>query len=164
MGGAVLPACKWKWSRSVVSDSLRPVDCSPPSSSVHGILQAGILEWIAISFSRGSSRPRDRTQVSHIAGRRFNLCTTREALKYKNTVSQKTSYRDRELQIQVLTSKISKEERKPGWKKGEEAGERGWKGWPYRRLLPPTDIQALFPACSLALICGRGNGGNGDLL
>ena len=61
-----------------------PMDGSPPVSSVHGILQARILEWVAISFSRGSSRPRDRTQVSHIAGRRFNLCTTREALKYKN--------------------------------------------------------------------------------
>ena len=85
------------------------VDCSPPGSSIHGILQARILEWVAISFCRGSSRPRDRTQVSHIAGRRFNLCTTREALKYKNIVSQKTSYRDTELQIQVLTSKISME-------------------------------------------------------
>ena len=50
-----------------------PMDCSPPSSSVHGILQARILEWVAISFSRGSSRPRDRTQVSFIAGRCFNL-------------------------------------------------------------------------------------------
>ena len=50
-----------QWSHSVVSDSLRPVDCSPPSSSVHGILQARILEWVAISFSRGSSRPRDQT-------------------------------------------------------------------------------------------------------
>ena len=37
-----------KWSRSAVSDSLRPVDCSPSSSSVHGILQARILEWVAI--------------------------------------------------------------------------------------------------------------------
>ena len=93
---------------------LRPVNCSPPSSSVHGILQARVLEWVAISFSRGSSQPRDQTQVSHIADRCFNLCTTRKALKYKNTVSQKTSYRDTELQIQVLTSKISREERKPG--------------------------------------------------
>ena len=50
-----------------------PVDCSPPGSSVHGILQARILEWVAISFSRGSSRPRDQTQVSCIAGRCFNL-------------------------------------------------------------------------------------------
>ena len=45
---------KWKWSRSVVSDSLRPHGlCSPPDSSIHGILQARILEWVAISFSRG---------------------------------------------------------------------------------------------------------------
>ena len=56
-----------------------PMDCSPPGSSVHGILQARILEWVAISFSRGSSQPRDQTQVSHIAGRRFNLWATREA-------------------------------------------------------------------------------------
>ena len=55
-----------------------PVDCRPPGSSVHGILQARILEWVAISFSRVSSRPRDRTQVSHIIGRRFNLWATRE--------------------------------------------------------------------------------------
>ena len=41
-----------------------PVDCSLPSSSVHGILQARILEWVAISFSRGSSQPRDRTWIS----------------------------------------------------------------------------------------------------
>ena len=50
-----------------------PIDCSPPGSSNHGILQARILEWVAISFSRGSSRPRDSTHVSHIAGRCFNL-------------------------------------------------------------------------------------------
>ena len=43
-----------------------PMDYSPPSSSVHRILQAGPLEWVAISFSRGSSWPRDRTQVSCI--------------------------------------------------------------------------------------------------
>ena len=42
-------------SHSVMSDSLRPMDCSPPGSSVHGILQARILEWVAIPFSRGSS-------------------------------------------------------------------------------------------------------------
>ena len=50
-----------------------PMDWSPPGSSVHGILQARILEWVAISFSRGSSWPRDRTQVSRIAGRCFKL-------------------------------------------------------------------------------------------
>ena len=53
--------------------------CSLPGSSVHGIFQARILEWVAISFSRGSSRPRDGTQVSRIAGRCFTLWATREA-------------------------------------------------------------------------------------
>ena len=46
-----------------------PMDCSPPGSSVHGILQARILEWVAISSSRGSSRSRDWTRVSCTAGR-----------------------------------------------------------------------------------------------
>ena len=45
--------------------------CGPPGSSVHGILQARILEWIAVSFSRGSSQPRDQTRVSCIAGRQI---------------------------------------------------------------------------------------------
>ena len=58
------------------------MDCSPTGSSVHGILQARILEWVAISFSRGSSRPRDQTQVSHTAGRCLNLWPTREANIY----------------------------------------------------------------------------------
>ena len=44
-----------------------------------GILQARILEWVAMSFSRGSSLPRDQTQVSHIAGGFFTVCTTRDA-------------------------------------------------------------------------------------
>ena len=57
------------------------MDCSPPGSSVHGFLQARILEWVAIFFSRGSSQPRDQTQVSCIAGRFFTVWTTREAQK-----------------------------------------------------------------------------------
>ena len=48
-----------------------PMDCSPPGSSVHGILQARILEWVASPFSRGSSQPRDQIWVSCIAGRFF---------------------------------------------------------------------------------------------
>ena len=55
-----------------------PMDCSLPGSSVHGILQARVLEWAAISFPRGSSQPRDWTWVSRIAGRCFNLWATRE--------------------------------------------------------------------------------------
>ena len=68
-------------SRSVVSDSVTPwTVCSPPGSSVHGILQARILEWVARSSFRVSSQPRDQTQVSHIAGRFFTIWATREAL------------------------------------------------------------------------------------
>ena len=61
-----------------------PMDCNLLGFSVHGILQARILEWIAISFSKGSSRPRDWTRVSRIGGRRFNLWATREAPTTKN--------------------------------------------------------------------------------
>ena len=50
-----------------------PVDCSPPGSSVHGIFQARVLEWGAISFSKGSSRPRDQTQVSCIVRKMLYL-------------------------------------------------------------------------------------------
>ena len=46
-----------------------PMDCSPPDSSVHGTLQAKLLEWVAIPFSRGTSWPRDQTCVSCVAGR-----------------------------------------------------------------------------------------------
>ena len=58
-----------------------PMDCSLPGSSIHGIFQARVLEWVAISFSRGSSQPRDRTWVSHIVGRCFAIwATTREVM------------------------------------------------------------------------------------
>ena len=50
-----------------------PMDYSLPCSSVHGILQARILEWVAMSSSVGSSQPRDQTQVSYIAGRFFTI-------------------------------------------------------------------------------------------
>ena len=56
-----------------------PMDCSRPGSSVHGIFQAGILEWAAISSSRGSSRPTDQTPDSRIAGKVFTVWTAREA-------------------------------------------------------------------------------------
>ena len=59
------------------------MDCSLPGSSIHGIFQARILEWVAISFSRRSSQPRDWTQVSCIVGRRFTIWAIREAPKNK---------------------------------------------------------------------------------
>ena len=64
------------------------MDCSPPVSSVHGIFQARILEWVVISFSSGSSQPRDRIQVSNTARRFFINWVMREALPFsRHTLS-----------------------------------------------------------------------------
>ena len=74
VGCHLLPQCMKMKSKSEVAQSCPtlcdPMDCSLPGSSVHGIFQAVILEWIAISFSRGSSQLRDRTRVSCIVDRR----------------------------------------------------------------------------------------------
>ena len=56
-----------------------PMDCSPPGSSVYGILQARILEWVAMPSSRASSQPRDQPPVSCIAGRFLTVLATWEA-------------------------------------------------------------------------------------
>ena len=56
-----------------------PMNCSLPGSSVHGILQARTLEWVAIPFSRWSSQPKDQTRVSCIIGRFFYIWAIREA-------------------------------------------------------------------------------------
>ena len=71
----------WRVKVSVTQSCLTfwdPMDCSLPCSSVHGILQARILEWVAIPFSKGPSQPRDQTQVSFIAHRFFAVWATRE--------------------------------------------------------------------------------------
>ena len=69
-----------KWSEVTQScpTLCDPMDCSLLCSSVHGIFQARVLEWVAISFSRGSSWPTDWTQVSRIVGRYFTVWATRE--------------------------------------------------------------------------------------
>ena len=73
----------WAMKRSKVAQSCPtlcdPIDCSLSGSSIYGIFQARVLEWIAISFSRGSPLPRNRTWVSRIAGWRFTFWATREA-------------------------------------------------------------------------------------
>ena len=68
----------WKWVKFAQSclTLCNPMDCSPLGSSLHGILQARILEWVAIPFSRGSSQPRDLTCVSRITGRFFTVWAT----------------------------------------------------------------------------------------
>ena len=57
-----------------------PMDCSLPGFSAHGIFQARVLKWVAISFSRASSWPRDWTRVSHIVGICFTIWATREII------------------------------------------------------------------------------------
>ena len=78
-------------SESVVAQSCltlcNPMDCSLPGSSTHGIFQARILEWVANSFSRGTSQPRDWTLVSSTTGRLFIVWATREVLRNTNQVS-----------------------------------------------------------------------------
>ena len=77
------PSFHMKWSEVAQScpTLCNPMDCSLPGSFIHGIFQARELEWVAISFSRGSSWPRDRTRVSGIVGRRFTIWSTREVLQ-----------------------------------------------------------------------------------
>ena len=78
------PTSFWPSFSQLVAQSCptlcHPMDCSPLGSSVHGILQAKILEWVPISFSRGSSQPRDQTRVSCVNRRILHHCTTWEAL------------------------------------------------------------------------------------
>ena len=77
-----------KWSEVKVAQSC-PTLCDPMDYTVHGILQARILEWVAFPFSRGSSQLQDRTQVYCIAGRFFPSWTTREAKKQKKQKKKK---------------------------------------------------------------------------
>ena len=69
----------WFWKVRVKVAQSCPTLCYPMDYTVHGILQARILEWVAFPFTRRSSQPRDRTQVSHIAGGFFTSWVTREA-------------------------------------------------------------------------------------
>ena len=65
------------------------MDCSPPGSSVHGILQARILEWVALPSSRGSSQPRDRSQASRTTSGFFTVWATRKVQKTADTTQKK---------------------------------------------------------------------------
>ena len=81
----IFPLVFWLLVAQSCPSLYEPVDCSPPGSSVCGIFQARTLEWPAISFSRGPSPPRDRTQASCSGGRFFTIQATREALEIGRT-------------------------------------------------------------------------------
>ena len=132
-----------------------PMHYSLPGSCVHGISQTRILEWVAISFSRGSSQPRDQTQVSCIAGRFFTIWATREVsprseishtdlIKYSQNevISKAKDYisliMKQKLELISLTFT-------------QILGGSGWS------LLPPKkalDLKSNFPRLSHYCICG----------
>ena len=128
-----------------------PMDCSLPGSSVHGILQARILEWVAISSFRGSSRPRDQTQVSCIAGRFFTIWATKEAEEDKCNSNLKNSTRGFSLQpsgfpnwyFQYLTSAQNSWWRNEWFHrhlKWTSSEESSWLYLPASRLAPLSSI------------------------
>ena len=82
--------CLWKKVKLLSRVRLcNPMDCSLQGSSIHGIFQARILGWVAISFPRRSSWPRDWPRVSHIVGRHFTVWATREAIvPYSYTIAK----------------------------------------------------------------------------
>ena len=86
--------------------------CNPMDCIVHGILHAIILEWVAFPFSRGSCQPRDRTQVSCIAGRFFTIRATREAQGYWDSWNWQEDREDLEIGRQWGGS--------GGWRQGQE--------------------------------------------
>ena len=116
-----------------------PTDRSPPGSSVHVILQARILEWVAVPFSRGSSQPRDQTQISCIVSRFFTIWAAREVpgVSVKSLLS---------LSSEPLPSNHSNG--LPWWLRSEESTcqyrRRRFNPWvgkiPWRREWQPTPV------------------------
>ena len=103
---------------SVVSDSCNPMDCSPPGSSVHGISQARILERVAVSFSKGSSLPRDWSWVSSIGTWILYHWATREALW---NLLPWTKFESKWARVQGFNSKKEMVAEKPSKEKREVA-------------------------------------------
>ena len=89
----MLPLGTLSWSEVKVAQSCPalcdPMDCNPPSFSIHGIHQTRLLEWVTISFSGGSSQPRDRTWVFCTAGKFFAVWVTREAQYFEGYLIKK---------------------------------------------------------------------------
>ena len=113
-----------------MSDSLRPVDCSPPSSSIHGILQARILEWVAIPSAGDLPDPGIKPGSPTLQA---DPLTSAPPGKPLNTRIQESE----DLKDFKGGAEARLKEERGGGRRG------GRKGWPYRRPLPPTDTHAL---------------------
>ena len=107
-------------------------------SSIHGVFQARVLEWIAISFSRGPSQPRDQTWVSHIASRRFTICATREAHdKPRQCIKKQRHYFVHKGPYSQIYDFSNSHAQVNSWtiKKAEHKRTDSFKLWCWRRLL-----------------------------
>ena len=86
------------------------MDCSLPGSSVHGIPQSRILEWVAIPFSRGSSLPKDQTQVSCIAGRFFTIWATKTPNSFIHSIINSFTQKIAQVKTFVVKTFVIKED------------------------------------------------------
>ena len=112
-----LPSIFWKAFITSLRDMWYsyPTLCDPMDYTVHGILQASILEWVAYPFSRGSSRPRNWARVSCIAGRFFTSWANREALRSRlNNAEEQIS--DLEYRIMEITQLEQQKDKFKKWK------------------------------------------------
>ena len=147
-----------------MSNSLWPMDCSPPSSSVHGILQARILEWIVIPFSRGSSWPRDWIRVSCITGRFFTIwaigksspCRVHQVKCWAGWLtSWNQDCREIYQQLQICRRYHFNGKKQRGTKEPLEESERGeWKSW-LKLNIKKTKIMASSPITSWQIEGGK---------
>ena len=114
------------------------MDCSPPASSVHGILQASILEWVAMTSSRGSSQHRGQTRVFCTAGRFFTMWTTRKAWR-----------RSKKVKLRKGT----------GGKSGINEEKQDTEGWQARKLMCSRNWKRDWGASWLAQVRQEGKEG-----
>ena len=114
-----------------------PMDCSPPGSSIHGILQARILEWVALPSSRESSRPRDQTQVSYTPELSGRFLTT--SASWQADMHNWRSVDRLSMQVSMPDSKAlpscSRPRSTPGW--------WWWGWWPCWHVIPYGSSTAL---------------------
>ena len=117
-----------------------PLDCSLPSSSVHGIFQARLLEWVTISSSRGSSQPRDQTRVSWTTGGFFTTWAIEEAASLTFKIQGCRLPRGHILESEDYTLPGKRETkgswRNTGWTltRGESWSHEGWAAGSSRRI------------------------------
>ena len=123
------------------------MDCSLPGSSVHVIFRARALEWVAISFSRESSRPRDRTQVSSIADRHFTVWTTKEAPICRGATNKPEGRNGDPVQPKKKRPKLNVPKSGKPWKVQKKWKSKAW-NLMSRYHLPNCVLEELQEQCS----------------